>query len=107
MTVRAHAKINLTLEVFGRRTDGYHALRSVVMPVSLCDTLEIAPAEGLSCDTGYADDLCLKASLHKYGGDGYDYVFGHFAMMMRMEGIPEDDVRRLLDENPKRFLFGD
>ena len=64
-------------------------------------------------ELGYADrlllanDLCLKASLHKYGGDGYDYVFGHFAMMMRMEGIPEDDVRRLLDENPRRFLFGD
>ena len=54
-----------------------------------------------------ADDLCLKASLHKYGGDGYDYVFGHFAMMLRMEGVPEDDVRRLLDENPRRFMFGD
>ncbi len=64
-------------------------------------------------ELGYADrlllanDLCLKASLHKYGGDGYDYVFGHFAMMLRMEGVPEDDVRLLLDENPRRFLFGD
>ena len=62
MTVQAHAKVNLTLEVFGRRADGYHSLRSVVMPVSLCDTLEITPAEGLSSDTGYADDLCLKAA---------------------------------------------
>ncbi len=41
MTVSAHAKVNLTLEVFAPRADGYHALRSVVMPVSLCDTLEI------------------------------------------------------------------
>ena len=62
MIARAHAKINLTLEVFPVRDDGYHALRSVVMPVSLCDTLEIAPAEGLFCDTGYADDLCMKAA---------------------------------------------
>ncbi len=63
-------------------------------------------------DLGYGDrlllanDLCLKASLHKFGGDGYDYMFNHFAMMMRMEGIAEDDVRRLLDENPKSFLLG-
>ena len=54
-----------------------------------------------------ANDLCLKASLHRYGGDGYDYVFNHFAMMMRMEGIAEEDVRMLLDENPKHFLFGE
>lgn len=58
----AYAKVNLTLEVFGTRTDGYHALRSIVVPVSLSDTLEIAESDGLSCDTGYADDLCLKAA---------------------------------------------
>ena len=62
MTCLAYAKVNLTLEVFGRRADGYHALRSVVMPVSLCDRLEISPSDDLSCDTGYADDLCLKAA---------------------------------------------
>ena len=62
MRIEAHAKVNLTLEVFGTRADGYHALRSVVVPISLSDTLEIAAADGLSCDTGYADDLCLKAA---------------------------------------------
>lgn len=62
MRTEAYAKVNLTLEVFGTRADGYHALRSVVVPVSLADTLEIEVADGLSCDTGYADDLCLKAA---------------------------------------------
>ena len=62
MRVHAHAKVNLTLEVFGKRSDGYHALRSVVLPVSLCDTLEVEAADGLTCDTGYPDDLCLKAA---------------------------------------------
>ena len=62
MTVEAHAKVNLTLEVLCRRSDGYHALRSVVMPVSLCDTLEISLANGLSSDVGYVDDLCLRAA---------------------------------------------
>lgn len=62
MRVHAHAKVNLTLEVFGKRSDGYHALRSVVLPVSLCDTLEVEAADGFVCDTGYPDDLCLKAA---------------------------------------------
>lgn len=62
MRTEAYAKVNLTLEVFGTRADGYHALRSLVVPISLADTLEIAEADGLSCDTGYADDLCLKAA---------------------------------------------
>ena len=62
MTVSAHAKVNLTLEVFAPRADGYHALRSVVMPVSLCDTLEIEVADSLSSDAGYDDDLCLRAA---------------------------------------------
>ncbi len=64
MTVEAYAKVNLTLEVFGKRSDGYHALRSVVLPVSLSDTLTIeAAGDGtLVSDTGYPDDLCLKAA---------------------------------------------
>ena len=41
MKTEAFAKVNLTLEVFGTRPDGYHALRSVVMPVALADAVEI------------------------------------------------------------------
>ena len=62
MKIEANAKVNLTLEVLGMREDGFHSLRSIVVPVSLSDTLEIVPAESLSSDTGYADDLCLKAA---------------------------------------------
>ena len=64
MTVSANAKLNFTLEVLGKRADGYHALRSVVMPISLADTLEIeATADGsITSDTGYDDELCVKAA---------------------------------------------
>ncbi|MGN0832314.1 MAG: 4-(cytidine 5'-diphospho)-2-C-methyl-D-erythritol kinase [Kiritimatiellia bacterium] len=64
MKVLAPAKVNLTLEVVGRRSDGYHALRSVVMPVSLADELDVELTNdgSLSSDAGYADDLCLKAA---------------------------------------------
>ena len=62
MKLAAYAKINLTLEVFGIRADGFHGLRSIVMPVTLADELEVSEAEDFSSDTGYADDLCVKAA---------------------------------------------
>jgi 4-diphosphocytidyl-2-C-methyl-D-erythritol kinase len=39
LTIKAPAKINLTLEVLGKRPDGYHEIRSVIQTVSLYDTL--------------------------------------------------------------------
>ena len=64
MRAEAYAKVNFTLEVFGKRADGYHALRSVVMPISLSDTLDIEAADdgAITSDTGYDDDLCVKAA---------------------------------------------
>jgi 4-diphosphocytidyl-2-C-methyl-D-erythritol kinase len=44
---RCYAKLNLTLEVRGRRDDGYHDLASVVHTISLADDLRIKPADDL------------------------------------------------------------
>lgn len=41
MKINAYAKINLTLDITGRREDGYHLLDTVMQTVSLCDTIEI------------------------------------------------------------------
>ena len=37
--VKAPAKINLSLEVLGKRDDGYHEIRTVMQSVALCDDL--------------------------------------------------------------------
>ncbi len=54
LIVRAPAKVNLTLDVLGRRPDGYHALRSVMQTLELHDTLELTglvePAIVFECD---------------------------------------------------------
>lgn len=40
----APAKINLALDILGRRQDGYHDLRMVMQSVSLCDTVTVEEA---------------------------------------------------------------
>jgi len=52
LTLTAPAKVNLTLEVLGRRADGYHEVRSLMQAVSVCDLLTFSEAPGLtySCD---------------------------------------------------------
>jgi 4-diphosphocytidyl-2-C-methyl-D-erythritol kinase len=41
--VRARAKVNLGLEVLGRRADGYHELRSVMWAIDLADRVTLEP----------------------------------------------------------------
>ncbi|MBE3132805.1 MAG: 4-(cytidine 5'-diphospho)-2-C-methyl-D-erythritol kinase [Acidobacteria bacterium] len=53
VTVRAPAKINLSLRVLGVRPDGYHELRTVFQSVALADTLVFRTWDGpfrLTCD---------------------------------------------------------
>ncbi|MDR0381013.1 MAG: 4-(cytidine 5'-diphospho)-2-C-methyl-D-erythritol kinase [Oscillospiraceae bacterium] len=45
MSERAPAKINLTLDVLGRRPDGFHDLRTLMQSVSLCDKLTLTGRE--------------------------------------------------------------
>jgi 4-diphosphocytidyl-2-C-methyl-D-erythritol kinase len=66
----APAKLNLFLEIVGKRPDGYHAIESLILAVDLFDTLEFrvaAPGEfRLECDppglpTG-PENLVVKAA---------------------------------------------
>jgi len=43
---RAYAKINLTLDVLGRRADGYHELASVMQTIALHDVLSFQESDG-------------------------------------------------------------
>lgn len=46
MEVLARAKLNLTLDVLGKRPDGYHDLKMVMQSITLSDTLTLTPNEG-------------------------------------------------------------
>ncbi len=45
ITLKAYAKINLTLDVFNKRNDGFHSLASVMQTISLSDTLILSCRE--------------------------------------------------------------
>lgn len=60
VTRKAHAKINWTLQVLGTRPDGYHELKSVVLPVALHDDVTVRPGRG-----GITVDGCGDVPLEK------------------------------------------
>ncbi len=66
LTLQAYAKINLTLDVFSKRADGYHDIASVMQTISLADTLHItrldAPGIVFTCDAPDAPDVPTDAT---------------------------------------------
>ena len=57
VTLNAYAKINLYLDITGRRTDGYHTIETVMHSISLCDTVEITKI------TGETEIICSDSSI--------------------------------------------
>ena len=46
MEIQAFAKLNLTLDILGKREDGYHDLRMVMQSITLADTLTLEENRG-------------------------------------------------------------
>ncbi|MFO7924952.1 MAG: 4-(cytidine 5'-diphospho)-2-C-methyl-D-erythritol kinase [Bacteroidales bacterium] len=68
-----NAKINIGLQITGKREDGYHNIETVFYPVGLSDIVEIIPEPdksvshngfvntGYRIDSGESGNLCLRA----------------------------------------------
>ncbi len=79
MYMKAYAKINLSLDVVGKREDGYHLLRMIMQSIDLYDLINIDLKEAgieLSCDKAYVPvdsrNIAYKAAelfLKEYGID--------------------------------------
>ncbi len=75
ITIRAPAKLNLTLEVLRKRPDGFHEIRSVLQAIDLCDTLQLESGDGITfkCDMpGWSAEASLvsKAAALMQGAAG-------------------------------------
>lgn len=67
LNLKAYAKINLTLEVLGRRDDGYHEVATIMQTVNLHDTVRLALADDITLTCGIPtlnspDNLAYKAA---------------------------------------------
>lgn len=62
-TYRACAKINWSLDITGRRPDGYHLLDMLMQTIDLCDEITFAPAEGLSLSVDGAPQAAPERNL--------------------------------------------
>lgn len=69
MLIKAHAKINISLDVVGKREDGYHILKMIMQMIDLYDLIEVNRIRSgikLSCNKHYVPiderNLAYKAA---------------------------------------------
>lgn len=78
MILRAYAKVNLSLDVIGKREDGYHLLKMIMQQIDLYDTITIHKNNtgniNITCNKSYVPiderNLAHKAAklfMNKYG----------------------------------------
>ncbi len=84
---RAPAKINLGLEILGRRADGYHELRTILCTISLADSLSFAAAG--------ADELVVRGASDVPGNDN---LVLHALQAMRERGADIPAQRITIDK---------
>jgi 4-diphosphocytidyl-2-C-methyl-D-erythritol kinase len=59
LVIQSYAKINLTLEVLGKRCDGYHELASIMQTIDIYDTLTLN-----DCDDDRIHLICTQPELN-------------------------------------------
>ena len=109
LTIHANAKINLTLEVLGRREDGYHEIASVMQTIGLFDELRFAPSDQLTlhCNLPELEDrtnLVLRAAellkVHAgYPGGAEIYLDKHIPLASGLGGGSSDAAATLVALN--------
>lgn len=63
ITETAYAKINLGLDVLGKRADGYHEVSMVMQSISLADTVTLEKHSGWLCKPAAAICRATAATL--------------------------------------------
>ena len=64
LVLPSFAKINWTLEILGKRADGYHELRTLLQTVNVADELSFEPLEqGIEIVCDHPDVPCDETNL--------------------------------------------
>ena len=96
----------LELDLFGQEQSYYPPAPEVDMPN---DAIRVRHLAALM-DRGHAgqllvsQDICVKARLRRYGGEGYDHLLRNVVPLMRRKGMSDADIEQLLVRNPAGAL---
>jgi len=107
--VRTPAKLNLRFEVHGRRDDGYHEIETLMVPVSLFDSLRFraipAAAEGSGAISLHARwcSLCEQPPLPEAD---QNLVYRAVDLLRRRSGVAEGAVIELVKRIPMESGLG-
>ena len=95
-TEQAYAKINLCLDVTGRRENGYHEIDGVMQSVTLCDEIAVSFEESdcfaWLCENAHKYGYILRYPKGKEHITKYDYEPWHY----RFVGV---DAARVIYED--------
>lgn len=95
----------LEFDLFGQESS-YYPLSPIDMPndAMRVNHLQRLIAEGFGDKLLIAQDICRKAGLVKYGGDGYAHILRNVVPVMKRKGMTEEQIEAVLVRNPARVL---
>ena len=113
ITIEAHAKINLTLDVTGKLPNGYHTVQMVMQSIGLCDKVTLAKTGSaqitMACDraglSAGEDNLAIRAARLFCAETGLQsggveiFLEKHIPMQAGMAGGSADAAAVLLGMN--------
>jgi len=85
ITLKAHAKINLTLDIVGKRPDGYHNIKSIMQSIELHDIVYICRRANIK-----APAIALECTNPALPTDNRNIAYRVADYMMKTYGLAED-----------------
>lgn len=78
--LNAYAKLNLYLDITGRRDDGYHLLETVMQSISLADEVTVVVSAG--------NGITLSVSREDIPTDGRNTAYRAAELFLEKRGLP-------------------
>jgi phosphotriesterase-related protein len=101
----AETSCYLEFDLFGQESS-YYDLAPIDMPndATRIDLLMALGERGYWNQLLISQDICLKAHLRKYGGEGYAHILANVRPMMLRKGLTQGQINDLLIGNPAKAL---
>ena len=96
----------LEYDIFGQEVSYYPPAPhiDIMNDAQRLSTIEWLISEGHGSQIVVGHDIAQKTHLVRYGGHGYGYFLEYMVPRMRIKGFREEDIQRILVENPRRAL---